>query len=263
MEINRSSLNNSSRKLRSLASSVINAYYLEQENLLNMFVDFIDSTPVYAQYLESIHAEIPELEKDVKEVVGSYGMAILETGKTPEEQTNYIYQLLKYCLANKIPVHKIGWSYTGSTKYQDMAKEFGNRIIHPFVVNLENYLLDIYNDIGYGYEDRFGISINGTGVQVNVATDNSIINASQVNNGTEEICNRLEELKEALSSLSQEIPDKDLVISNIDFLQSELKLQNPRREAITTLWSNILKLMGTIAALEGTVSGIERLMSAI
>lgn len=142
MEIDKKELKKISRKFRSLGSRVINAYFAEQTSLVKMLIDYTDNTPVIKDYIDSLYLEIPSIIDEIKEVASSYGRKILSTGITPEEEVNYIYQLLSYYSKHeKCDIYMIGWGYSNTQKYQDMAKCFGDRIVFPFLNEVDSYLM--------------------------------------------------------------------------------------------------------------------------
>ncbi|MBR2858093.1 hypothetical protein IKE96_02765, partial [bacterium] len=139
-----------------MASRVLNAHYNEINPIIKMFIEYIDDTPIINEYIQSIFIEYPNLQNEIKQVSASYGRLVLSTGDTPEQEINYVYQILKYISENtSVQTSALGWGYTSSKKYQDMVKEFGNRVVMPFVDGINVYLSDIATDMGYDEESRF------------------------------------------------------------------------------------------------------------
>lgn len=161
------------------------------------------------------------MAKEVDEVLSSYGRVIFSTGSCAEEEIVYTYRILKYMVEQKVSITSIGMSYGHSTKFQDMVKGFGERVVLPFVNHIESYLTDIAIDMGFDEETKYMISINGG--QVNIAKDHATINATQNNSiNTDELDKLVQSIK---SLLTDEIApeEQEIINDNIEVLQEELK----------------------------------------
>lgn len=228
MEIDKKELKKISRKFRSLGSRVINAYFAEQTSLVKMLIDYINNTPIIKDYIDSLYIEIPGIVDEIKEVANSYGRKILSTGTTPEEEVSYIYQLLSYYAENdKYDIYMIGWGYSNTQNYQDMAKCFGDRVVVPFLNEVDSYMMNIATDMGYDEEVKYMITINGGQAQVNVANDSGTVNTiqnNQINN--EKVENIIKVLKDEIKSLPEGL-EKDSITENIEFIESEIKKTDP------------------------------------
>lgn len=240
MEIDKKELKKISRKFRSLGSRVINSYYSEQNSQVRMLIDYIDNTPVIKDYINSLYIEIPLLIEEIKEVENSYGRKILSTGISPEEEVNYIYQLLTYYAKNQnCEIYRLGWGYSSTQKYQDMAKCFGDRIVVPFLNEIDSYLMNIATDMGYDEEVKYMITINGGQAQVNVANDSGTVNAiqnNQINN--EKAVDIIKSLKDEIKSLSDS-NEKNSMIENIEQLESEIVKAEPNIGLIKMMGNSI------------------------
>ncbi|MDT2471677.1 hypothetical protein P7D68_15855 [Enterococcus avium] len=259
MEINKKDLKKTSRKFRQLASRTLNAHYNEVNSIIRMFVEYIDDTPIIIEYIQSIIAEYPNLQDEIDQVSKSYGHLVLSTGDTTEQEISSIYQILKFISENSsVQTFALGWGYTSSKKYQDMVKEFGNRVIMPFVDGINVYLSDIATDMGYDEESRFMINVSGGQAQVNISNDNSTLNATQnIQINKSEIDSVISELK---SNLEAELTDneilKNLLISQIQLIESEAVESKPKKEVLKTAISAIQTLLQTVPlALTAAESG--------
>lgn len=239
MEINKKDLRKISRAFRTIANRTINVHYQEFNTILNMFLNYIDNTEIISDYINSIVVEEIDVDKEVKEVIGSYGRAIFETGTNAEEEILYTYRILKYLNENNIPIQSFGSSYSHTNKFQDMAKGFGYRVILPFINHIEGYLTEIAIDMGFDEETKYMINVNSGQAQVNIANDNSTITSNQTNNiHGEELDNLIVSIK---ALLNDDIPqeEKELINDNIDIIQEELKKENPKKGFLKVAWSGI------------------------
>lgn len=259
MEIDKKELKKVSRKFRQLASRVINARVSEVNSIVRMFIEYIDDTPIINEYIQSIYEEYPNLEAEVEQVSGSYGRSVLPTGDTPEQEISWIYQILKFISDNpSVHIFELGWGYTSSRKYQDMVKEFGNRVVMPFVEGINLYLSDISTDMGYDEESKFMINISGGQAQVNISNDNSTLNATQnIQINKSEVDNVISELK---TNLEKELVDnetlKDLLFSQIQLIESETVEEKPKKEVLKTAIGTVQTLLKTVPlALTAAESG--------
>ncbi len=234
MNINRKELRKISHDFRLMASRMINAHYQECAAVLTKFLNFIDSTPLIQEYILSLPVELENpIEEDVEAVSNGHGRVIFSTGATPDEEVVYIYQLLQYVKRNPDNILAIGYAYCHSKHLSDMAKSFGNRIILPFTNNIELYLRHLGIDMGIDESEHYVITVNGG--QVNLAKDNSIINAVQNNSINTAELDRLVQSVKILSAQANLSTDRfEAINDNIDVLQEELKKNEPKKGFIKT-----------------------------
>ena len=266
MEINKKDLKKISRKFRQLSSRVLNAYYKEINSVIKMLVEYIDSTPIIIEYIQSIYNEIPDLIEDMDKVTGSYGRGTLSTGNTPEEEVNTIYQVLKQISNSpEFPTHLLGWGYTTSRQYQDMSKEFGNRVVLPFVDEISTYLNDIATDMGFDEENKYMINISGGQAQVNIANDSSTLTATQnIQINQSEIEDAISDLK---NNINKELSDnqniQQLLISQIKLIESELKESKPKKQTLKTAIDTVTSLLSTAPLAVTAVESVNKVYELI
>lgn len=182
MEISKKELRKISRKFRTLASNVMNSYYGEQNDNLEEMINYIEQTSLIKEYLQSLEYDVGDLDKRLNEVNSSYGRKYLNLGNDSDKRTYLLYRAFSGISKNKLHTYNFGWYYASSNKYQDMAKAFGYRMIYPFVSGIENYLIEISENMGYDENKAlYNINVNSSGVQVNIAEHGSTINADQEN----------------------------------------------------------------------------------
>ncbi|XCA83160.1 hypothetical protein ABKJ26_13275 [Exiguobacterium mexicanum] len=263
MEINKKDLRKISRGFRSIANRTINVHYQEFNSILKMFVDYIDSTKLIFDYINSIVVEEIDINKEVSEVTQSYGRAIFATGTNVEEEIVYTYRILKYLNENNIAIQSFGFSYSHSNKYQDMTKGFGYRVILPFVNHIEDYLTEIAIDMGFDEEAKYMINVNSGQAQVNIANDNSTITATQTNNVRgEELDNLVESIK---TLLTDDIPqdEKEIINDNVDIVQEELKKDSPKKGFLKAAWSGIESAMEKVPQAVSLIENLVKLRGLV
>ncbi|KAA8346276.1 hypothetical protein [Leuconostoc mesenteroides] len=249
MEIDKKELKKTSRKFRQMASRVLNAHYTEINSVIKMFIEYIEDTPIINEYIQSIFVEYPNLQEQIKQVSASYGDLVLPTGDTPEQEITYVYQILKYISENtSVQTSALGWGYTSSKKFQDMVKEFGIRVVLPFVNGIDDYLSDIATDMGFDEESKFMINISGGQAQVNISNDNSTLNATQnIQVNPSEIASLIAELKNNIENeLSNSQNIKNILLSQAQLIANEAADEKPKKEVLKTAINTIQDLLKTV-----------------
>lgn len=262
VETNKKELKKTSRKFRQMASRVLGAYHPEINSNIKMFIEYIDDTPIIKEYIQSIFVTYPNLKEEIDEVSASYGSLILSTGDTPEQEINYVYQILKYISENpSVQTYKLGWGYTSSKKYQDMVKEFGNRVVLPFVDGINSYLSDIATDMGFDEESKFMINVSGGQAQVNISNDNSTLNATQNNQvNPSEIASLITELKDNIENeLTNNQNIKNILLSQAQLIVDEAADEKPKKDNLKTAINTIRDLLKMVPSAVTTLETSRKL----
>ena len=264
MKISKNELKKISRKFRTLASNVMNSHFREQNDSLQEFLDFIEETPLLSEYLETLAFDIDELESTLEEVYDSYGTITLKLGSNGREKAYRLYQTF-LCIVNKNwDTYTFGWYYASSNKYQDMAKAFGDRMIYPFVSEIENYMKDIATDMGYDNQNTiFNVNVNASGTQVNVVDNGGTVNAEQVNHfNTDKIDKAIESIESSIAKIEDE--NSKLVLNqNLETLKKEVRQTTPKLSILATCLKSMQFIATSIAALPDLSAGIQMIASAI
>jgi tRNA pseudouridine(38-40) synthase len=111
----------------------MNAYFREQKEKLYELMIFVDETALLHDYLDSLSYEIEDLEGCLKDINSSYGHKCLNQGTDAKKRTYLLYRTFLHICDSDLQTLNFGWYYANSTKFQDMAKAFGDRLIYPFV----------------------------------------------------------------------------------------------------------------------------------
>ncbi|MFB8590167.1 hypothetical protein ACFC53_09920 [Enterococcus casseliflavus] len=261
MEITKKELRKVSRRFRGLGSRVMHAHYNEVNSIIKMFVVYIDSTPIIKEFVGSLYTEIPDFESNLIQASG-YGQGTMETGDTPEEEVNTIYQILKYISEHpEMDVAMLGWGYTSSKKFQDMVEEFGNRVVQPFISNIDDYLMDISTDMGFDEENMFMITINGGNPQVNISSDNSSLIATQNNGADLELLSKLiVDVRQNLKESDIDEDTKEMLLANLNIVEAESKKANPQKSIMKTAMSTLSTVIKGIPEAVVALKGIQKIM---
>lgn len=161
-------------------------------------------------------------------------------GPTVEEESFQIYYLLKYISENVAnPVYSFHSIYRHS-KWQDNVKEFNDRVVLVLINNVNDYLTRVGIDMGLDENTTWNVS----GGQVNVASGNAVINATQ-NNGVEmsEMENLIKQIMDSVYSLEKE--DAETIVDSIEMIRDELQKPEPKGKII----SNGIKLLAPMISI--------------
>lgn len=262
MEIRKKELRKISRKFRTLASNVINSHYGEQNANLEEMINYIEQTSLIKEYLQSLEYDVEDLDNILNEVNSSYGRESLNLGNDGDKRTYLLYRAFSYISKNKLPTYNFGWYYANSRKYQDMAKAFGDRMIYPFVVGIENYLKDISTDMGYDENNTlYNINVNSSGVQVNIADHGSTIRADQENKFyTEALIKAIDNVEDIIKGMEDE-NFKLILNQNLGSIKNEIKQKNPKKELLVTCLKSMHFIATSIALIPDLISGIQMIAS--
>ncbi|AWZ30147.1 TPA: conjugal transfer protein [Streptococcus agalactiae] len=262
MEISKKELRKISRKFRTLASNVINSHYEEQNANLEEMINFVEQTSLIMEYLNSLEYNVDGLENILNEVNSSYGNKSLSLGNDSYKRTYLLYRAFSYMTKNSLHTYNFGWYYANSCKYQDMAKAFGDRMVYPFVVGIENYIKDISTDMGYDENNAmYNINVNSSGVQVNIAEHGSTIEANQENkfNG-EDVVKAINNVEELIKGMKDD-ESKEILYQNLDGIKNEIKQQHPKREVLTTCLKSMHFIATSVALIPDLSLGIKMVAS--
>lgn len=258
MEIKQSDLKKISRDFRKIASNVINAHYDDQNMYLKDLIEYIDSTDLLKEYINSLSFDVVGLDLVMEEVRNSYGMKKIDLGSDRRKRIYIIYKIFKLILEKEYSTYYFGWSYVTGSKYQDMSDAFGRRLVFPFVSEIENYIHDIMNGMVYDANpSNYNITVNSPGVQVNISDRGGNIEAEQSNNiNSEQLIKAIKDLELSIEGID-ECSEKNILSQNLDLIKNEMNKNTLNINIIQTALYT-LKLLGSgIVLLPDFLNGIQ------
>lgn len=236
-DINKKQLKIISIEFRTVANRLINCNYQTGMSLLKKFIVYIDENEIISDYIKEYVN--PNDFEPIKR-----GTTFSSMGDTKQEEISYTYQYLKYAIENFNNVYyDMASGYARSAN--DAIKEFCNRIVLPFVNYIEDYLTEIGIQMGYDEDKKFMINVNGGVVQVNMANDKAIINATQ-NNGID-----VSQLEDIISNIMKSIPndltqdEQEQITDSIKVIRDEIQTINPRKGFVKTALRGLQAINGT------------------
>ena len=145
--------------------------------------------------------------------------------------------------------------YAHSNKFQDMTKGFAERVVLPFVNDIDSYLERIFTEMGFDENETYTIVNNGG--QINISKGNSVINATQ--NNYDKVDELVKKIKEEINdNIEEEL--KEIIIDNVEGIQEEIKKSNMKKgrikSFIDSLKDKALPKLGTAIQLTASITEI-------
>lgn len=257
---NKKEIKKECRDFKTIASRVLTSEYDTFHNNLKRFINYIDNTENIKKYIESCISVKNdfEIEEDVKQVSNGYGQYIFESPIDETEEVSYTYQILKYIIDNNISFRGYTLGYSSSKQYNDKIKGFNDKFILPFINEIEGNYERICIEMGLDENNNYFITNNGG--QVNIARDESTINATQ--NNYFEIDKLVNQVKNNIDSIDDgEL--KNEIIDNIEGLQEELKKEKPKKGIIKAITISLKNILPKINRAVEVTSAITQIISFV
>ena len=245
MNLNKNDLRKIMYDFNSISNRLMQADFQDYNSILKKFLSFITNTEIIDEYIRDCGDTDQNLEIEFKQIQSSYGNLIFTLGDTDQEEIRNIFAYLKFIVDNDVNIcDGVAMGYSRSSKYQDMIKGFNERVVFVLIGHIDRYLTKIGIDMGIDENIVFNISVkNG---QVNIANDNSIINAT---NNVSVDFGRLDQLIQNVKILAQKEnlnrEDEDQLTCNLDVIEEELKNKEPRTNFIKTALNGLNLIKGT------------------
>lgn len=228
----------------SIANRLMKAEFEDYSDVLKKFLAFISDSPVIRTYLDDCGSStFNDLDLIIKEVANSHGRMIFSTGETPSEENANILAILCHMSENSYSFHGVTMGYSHGKTYNDKIKGFNERFVLVMIRNIEGYLTKMGIDMGFDESVQYNITINKG--QVNLASDNAVINAT-VNNGINQV--ELQSLLDKVIATSKtELSeyDKTTVSESVEAICSELKQDKPKKSVLRGIITTLQTIKGT------------------
>ena len=244
--MNRKELKKISHSFNSVSSRIMRVQFDEYGTVLKKFVDYIESNEIIMQYICKGDTGEYDAKKDWELVVTKEGY-MFDFGPSMEEESFQIYSILKYINENIAVPYRSFFSIYGERKWQDNVKQFNDRVVLVLINNINDYLTGIGIDMGF--DENIVWNVNGG--QVNIASGNAIINATQ-NNGLNnaELESIIKNILDNVSGLGKE--DADTIIDSVEMIREEIMKPEPKRNII----SNGIKLLAPMISIANGIPAL-------
>ena len=246
----------------SLCNRLLQANFNDYHGVLAKYMRFLDETEIIHDYILDCGPCDQNMEKEFKEV--QTHEAIFTLGDTDSEEVRNVYAILGYIVQNNINVYYgIGMSYSSSRKFQEILKDFNDRVTMVLMRHIENYLTDIGIDMGI--DDKVIYNITVKDGQVNIATDSAVITATNNVSGikAEELGNIISHVLEEAKKSGLTSEELDNIQNSLDVIAEETKEKQPRKSFLRTALTAIKAIKGTAefgAAVASLVQFIQPLL---
>lgn len=213
----------------SISSRLFQADYYDYLDVLKKMLNFIESTEIIKGFVDECGGFNAEVEKVVDNVMTNYH-SVFKFSIDDKEEVSDIYSVLKVVCGrdyNHFPRGLLD-SYSHSNKLEDKLKGFNHRVVFVLINHIESFLKKV--GIEMGLDNNITYNINGT--QVNIANDDSTINATQ------NISINADELKKLITALRSEIrddiseDDRNDANECINVIENELMSGNPNEQTV-------------------------------
>jgi len=237
-----------------VSNRLIQADHLDYDIALKRFIKFCTDTELIYGYIVDCGYTEEDLSELLKKVLEEH--LIFSFGETDEEEVANIFSVLKYASDNDIDVsHKIARLYSSSSTYQEIVKHFNSRVVLILINHIERYLTKIGVDLGLDDKTVYNISVkNG---QVNIATDNSNLNAVNQITGTdsEQLNMLVSQIQNLITPETVSDEDAETLNNAIETIQCELTSSQPKKSIIKT-GLNVLKTIKGTAELGAAIAAL-------
>jgi hypothetical protein len=262
MKLSRNDLRKIMYDFNSLSNRLLQADFEDYNGVLEKFVRFINETEIIHDYIVDCGECNQDLEAEFKEVQSHN--AIFSLGDTDEEEVRTVFAILNYIVEHDVNVYYgIGMSYSHSNKFQDIIKDFNDRVTMVLIRHIETYLTKVGIDMGV--DDKIVYNITVRDGQVNIANDNATITASNVVNtvDAQELARLIRDVRsKAEGGLTDE--EKETLDSSLEVIEQETKVKKPRKSFIKTAVTGLKAIKGTAefaAAVVTLIQFLEPLLS--
>ncbi|WP_317431581.1 hypothetical protein [Parolsenella catena] len=238
------------------ASTMLRAGYYDVDDAIGRFIAYIESEKVIRDYLEDcVENYVPEgfdAKKSVEKVSSQYGMTFAHFSPDYRGESGEVYLILKAILGEGgMTKGNLLLSYmNGSKKYDDMVKNFMNKVVRKLVDGIDRYLTELGIEKGLSDANYFQLQQNvNTGDNSNVAlgqsSNNSTVNVRQTNgiNGQE-----LDQLLGRLEDAFADLDDAQRAEAEVyrDGLRDALSESKPKLSIIKAMYTGLKKIDGGV-----------------
>lgn len=244
MKLSRNDLRKIIYDFNSLSNRLLQADFADYNGVLERFVKFLSETDIIHDYILDCGECNQDMDAEFKEV--QTHRAIFSLGDTDEEEVSTVFAILRYVVEHNVNVYYgVGVSYSRSNKFQEILKDFNDRVTMVLIRHIETYLTKVGIDMGV--DDKIVYNITVRDGQVNIANDNASITASNVVNtvDVEELAKLIGGVKDVAQTEGLSDEEKETVESSLEVIEQEIKSDKPRKSFLKTAVAGIKAIKGS------------------
>lgn len=260
MKLNRADLRKILYDFNSISNRLLQADHSDHTKVVGRFVAFVKATPIIYDYVLDCGPCDQNMDEEFKEIKLSYGRCIFDLGNTDPEEVRNVFAILDYIAEKGVDVSlAVAAGYTSSNNYQDRTKAFNDRVVMVLIRHIESYLTKVGIDMGI--DEKITYSITVTNGQVNIASDNATINATNtVGVDLEKVAALISDVRAASAGIIGE--DAEALSDSLEVIEEQVKTEKPKKSFIKTAITTLKTIQGTaefitaVAALAEFLQGI-------
>lgn len=244
MKLNRADLRKILYDFNCISNRLLQADHDDHTKVVHRFVAFVKATPIIYDYILDCGICDQNMDEEFKEIRNSYGRCIFDLGNTDEEEVRNVFAILDYIAENSVDVSiHIAEGYTSSNVFQDRTKAFNDRVVMVLIRHIESYLTKVGIDMGI--DEKVTYTITVTNGQVNIASDNANINATNnVGTDVEKLTALISDVRAAAAGIDGE--DAETLSDSLEVIEEEVKAEKPKKSFIKTAITGLKTIKGTV-----------------
>ncbi|AZR97986.1 TPA: hypothetical protein U2C59_001540 [Streptococcus suis] len=244
-----------SLEFRRNSSNMLNTKYNDGLLYLVRFKEFIDKSDIIRQILEDLWIDLPKdfNEKLVSEDSNS-GWSYFSIPIEESKHLKLCYDYLNKIIEDDVDLAGLSCAFllTSSKKFNDTIREFLKKAFKPLVDYINDQLSQkimeltgvnqVMSQITQNIENNYG-----TASAVGTGTISSINNVSTTDIETlKNLCSNILKDLTGLNMLSED--DKEVIIDDIETIQSQVVSDRPKKIKLKKAWSSIQSFLPKIPA---------------
>lgn len=255
MKLNRAELRKILYDFNSVSNRLMQANYQDYNNVLKKFISFIKNTPIIYDYIVDCGPCKQNMVKEFQDVNRYRGRAIFTLGETNAEEVSTVFAILNHISQNNIDISRsVASGYSFSNKFQDCIEAFIDRVTMVLIRHIEGYLTKVGIDMGIDEKVTYSITVSNG--QVNIASDNATITATN-NAGTDfvQLVDLIKRVNATATGITGE--DAEKLAASLEVIEEEAKSSKPRKSFIKTAVAGIQTLKGTVEFSEAVAALVQ------
>lgn len=258
--LNKKDVKKLARSFRTTANRVLNSDCDAFDNNLKRLISYIKDIPLIYNYVEQCISKSAkfDIEGDVKSVTNSFDEYTFDDPIDINDEVSYKFQILEYITSHDICFESYVYYFSNEKSFQEKVNGFCNKFILPLVNYINGKIEELCIEIGMDEDSKYIISASSGG-QINIAKDNSTINASQNNT----VSNIYDKLVNDLNNCKIDKEIKESIEEVVGGLKEEMEKEKPRKTILNSLINTLNKFKSKIPDAIAIAADITELVTFI
>ena len=241
MRLNKKDLRKIQYGFNSISNRLLQANFQDYTDTLKKFLNFLEDTPIIADYISQCGECDFDIEDEVRQV-GSHRGMIFSVGNSEQEEVRNVFAVLKYAVEKELDIAwGIADAYSSSNKFQDKIKGFNDRFVMILIRHIESYLTRVGIDMGVDEKAVYNVTVHDG--QAIIATEGSTVTATNtIGLSGGDLDKLLDAVRLAAEGLPQE--EKEEVAESLEVIETEAKSEKPKKSMIKTALTTLKSIKG-------------------